>query len=328
MFSLDPAASARLWRVLRDKSFDPYGDSATLDRFLSEAATVLQVLPPDLVSALVAFRTYGSSDDAFVVRGLLPNTVDYGPTPEHWSLRAQAKPSFESELCLAALTTLLGDLFSFSSEHEGNLIQNIVPQKSDPYAQTTYGSATFLEWHVEHAFADMRCDYAALLCLRGDPEAATTISAVRHMHIDEPHRTTLFEPRFLVAPDDEQECGPVEHGPVAVLTGSPEDPFIRLDPLFMTPLDPADHAAAGALAHITECIPDAARQHVLVPGDLMVLDNRRVVHGRTAFTPRFDGTDRWLQKAFVSSSLRRMLVRSRNCRVVDPLVWNATLAGE
>ena len=115
---------------------------------------------------------------------------------------------------------------------------------------------------------------------------------------------------------------------MAVLTGSPEDPFIRLDPPFMTSLDPADHAAAGALAPTTERIPDAAPQHVLVPADLFVLDNHRGVDGRTAFTPRSDGADLWLQKAFVPTSVRRMLVCSRDCRVVEPLGWNAILSGK
>ncbi len=322
LFSLEPAETEALWEVLRAKAFDPYAGPATLERFLVEAATIVQAMPPELVRALVRFRTYGSPDEAIVVRGVLPPDADYGPTPEHWSLRAQHKPSFESEFCLAGVTTLLGDLFSFSSEHEGNLIQNVVPQKADPFAQTTYGSATFLEWHVEHAFADMRSDYTALLCLRGHPEAATTIAPVRDIAIDEPHRSVLFEPRYLVAPDDEQQCGQVQHGPVAVLTGSPEDPFIRLDPLFMRPCDPRDHVAAAALHHVVERVPAAARQHVLIPGDLLVFDNRRVVHGRTAYTPRFDGTDRWLQKGFISCSLRRMLVRSRNTRVIDPLEWN------
>ena len=324
VFSLDGAETESLWAVLRAKAFSPYSGNGALERFLVEAATIVQALPAELIRTLVRFRTYGSPDEAIVVRGLLPPHAEYGPTPAHWSLQAQNKRSFESELCLAGVTTLLGDLFSFNSEHHGNLIQNVVPQEADPFAQTTYGSATFLDWHVEHAFADVRSDYTALLCLRGHPEAATTIAPIRAIPLDEPHRRLLFEARYLVAPDDEQECGVVAHGPVAVLTGSPEDPFIRLDPLFMRPSDPDDGEAAAALRHIVERIPIGARQHVLVPGDLLVFDNRRVVHGRTAFRPRFDGTDRWLQKGFISCSLRRMLVRSRNSRVIDPLEWNRT----
>jgi L-asparagine oxygenase len=49
-----------------------------------------------------------------------------------------------------------------------------------------------------------------------------------------------------------------------------------------------------------------ARRHtavVLEPGDLLVIDNSVAVHGRSPFTPRFDGTDRWLQRTFVVADL-------------------------
>ena len=39
------------------------------------------------------------------------------------------------------------------------------------------------------------------------------------------------------------------------------------------------------------------------PGDLLIIDNTVAVHGRSPFTPRFDGTDRWLQRTFVVSDL-------------------------
>ncbi|MGE0137021.1 MAG: L-asparagine oxygenase, partial [Ilumatobacteraceae bacterium] len=38
-------------------------------------------------------------------------------------------------------------------------------------------------------------------------------------------------------------------------------------------------------------------------GDLLVVDNTVAVHGRSPFLPRFDGTDRWLQRTFVVSDL-------------------------
>jgi L-asparagine oxygenase len=42
---------------------------------------------------------------------------------------------------------------------------------------------------------------------------------------------------------------------------------------------------------------------VLEPGDLLVVDNNVAVHGRSPFTPRFDGYDRWLQRSFVVTDL-------------------------
>ena len=49
----------------------------------------------------------------------------------------------------------------------------------------------------------------------------------------------------------------------------------------------------------------------LEPGDLLIIDNTVAVHGRSPFTPRFDGTDRWLQRTFVVSDLAAERSRPR-----------------
>ena len=36
-------------------------------------------------------------------------------------------------------------------------------------------------------------------------------------------------------------------------------------------------------------------------GDLVIIDNHHIVHGRTAYSPRFDGTDRWLQRVLIGT---------------------------
>lgn len=41
----------------------------------------------------------------------------------------------------------------------------------------------------------------------------------------------------------------------------------------------------------------------LEPGDLLVVDNRRAIHGRSAFPARYDGFDRWLQRMYVARDL-------------------------
>jgi L-asparagine oxygenase len=38
-------------------------------------------------------------------------------------------------------------------------------------------------------------------------------------------------------------------------------------------------------------------------GDLLCIDNRRTVHGRSSFVARYDGFDRWLQRSFVVRDL-------------------------
>jgi hypothetical protein len=43
---------------------------------------------------------------------------------------------------------------------------------------------------------------------------------------------------------------------------------------------------------------------VLRPGDVLVVDNLRAVHGRRSFQARFDGNDRWLRRVSAVRDLR------------------------
>ena len=65
----------------------------------------------------------------------------------------------------------------------------------------------------------------------------------------------------------------------------------------------------------------------LCPGDLLLFDNRRVLHARTPFTARLDGTDRWLRRLYVVPDLwaaRFPKDKEANVRVLDPMQtpWN------
>jgi alpha-ketoglutarate-dependent taurine dioxygenase len=64
-----------------------------------------------------------------------------------------------------------------------------------------------------------------------------------------------------------------------------------------------DGEAEAALQRLAQVVEEHHLSVVLQAGDLLVVDNDVAVHGRSPFTPRFDGTDRWLQRAFVVTDL-------------------------
>ena len=64
-----------------------------------------------------------------------------------------------------------------------------------------------------------------------------------------------------------------------------------------------DEEADDALAEFGRALAAHHDGVVLEPGDLLVIDNDVVVHGRSPFSARFDGTDRWLQRTFVVDDL-------------------------
>jgi alpha-ketoglutarate-dependent taurine dioxygenase len=52
-------------------------------------------------------------------------------------------------------------------------------------------------------------------------------------------------------------------------------------------------------------IDDKTRDIAIEPGDICIIDNRKVVHGRRAFTPQFTGNDRWLKRINITTNLRK-----------------------
>ena len=64
-----------------------------------------------------------------------------------------------------------------------------------------------------------------------------------------------------------------------------------------------DADATAALAALGAAVSRRHASLTLRPGDLLIIDNARAVHGRSPYTPRFDGYDRWLQRTFVLEHL-------------------------
>jgi L-asparagine oxygenase len=56
---------------------------------------------------------------------------------------------------------------------------------------------------------------------------------------------------------------------------------------------------ASALAALNEALQRCAVTVELGSGDVLLIDNRRAVHGRSAFRPAYDGSDRWIQRVLM-----------------------------
>ncbi|MGL5810465.1 MAG: TauD/TfdA family dioxygenase, partial [Nocardioides sp.] len=176
--------------------------------------------------------------------------------------------------------------------------------------QTGHSSEVVLDLHVEDAFHDLRCDNLTLLCLRND-QAATTVVDTGRLDLDSLDLEPLFEPRYLIRPDAEhlrnlREAGQrvPESIPISVLDGDRSAPYIRIDPPYMTAVD-GDGRAARALDDLLELMGKAVIDVETSPGDLIMIDNQRALHGRRPFRARYDGTDRWLRRATTVRDLRR-----------------------
>jgi L-asparagine oxygenase len=230
--------------------------------------------------------------------GLLLSGLEIGaipPTPED-SVGASTRHTLmarQSALLLSSIVHLVG----YRPECRGELVQTLVPVRRHSRRQTSTGSAVDLESHTEQCHnLSTRPDFIALGCLRGDPNASTYLLSARELQrqLTSEAVRLLRDPVFFTRVDGSFIDGGVPdevRGPIPVLSGSWDDPVLTYDEdLMSTPS--ADHQAA--LAAVRDVWMAHRSEIVLHPGDLFILDNSRAIHGRSAFTARWDGVDRWL----------------------------------
>mmetsp|Transcript_48127 Transcript_48127/g.154132 ORF Transcript_48127/g.154132 Transcript_48127/m.154132 type:complete len:234 (+) Transcript_48127:439-1140(+) len=160
--------------------------------------------------------------------------------------------------------------------------------------------------------ADCEPDGFLLLAARGDPghQAKTLVCSNRALAA----RLAPLELAALRRSPIRAECVRSGTGDVSpygmpfyAVEGPEDDPKITLFYIpahreFTHRIVSDDPETQAAYDHAVEIASEICDEVDLQAGDLLVINNARCNHGRTPFTPRLDGTDRWLLKTFVSAS--------------------------
>jgi L-asparagine oxygenase len=285
---------------------NPYSET---EEFLFECEMRADEMPRFIRRSLLEFQVRSNSNGILLLRGLPTDPdLDLVQTPPN-AERSPLKTTHVSERCLAMVGSRLGHLVSYIQEKNGDLFQNLAPVKGREQIQASSGSQIRLQFHRETVFHPYPPEYLLLYCLRPDHDhlAETTYASIHHALplLSAEHREQLFQPAYRTGID--YSFGNLQtikgNGPIMpVLYGNRHDPFLNYDEDLMTALTPE---ADEALAALREAIATVYRGVRLEAGDLLCIDNRRTVHGRSPFTPRYDGFDRWLQRAFVVRDLGR-----------------------
>ncbi|MEY4372101.1 MAG: hypothetical protein RL219_870 [Actinomycetota bacterium] len=273
--------------------------------FASAAGRYGRMLPPEVQDALVDFADESPTAGALLLRNV-PIGAAIPPTPTT-SIDTPPGKDRCSEFMMLAVARRLGQPVGYLPESEGSVVQNICPIASTEDRQVATSSKVDLVLHTEGSYISHKPRYVALLCLRGNPQAATTLATVsdivEYLEQRYPHVIpVLWEPRFRLLVDEtyfEGDESPMS-SPVRVLRGDPAKPILVFDADLMRGDDVEAQAALDAVAEAAAAV---RRGIVLTPGDLLVVDNHRAAHGRSSFAPRYDGTDRWLQRCFVVADI-------------------------
>ncbi|MET8810502.1 arginine beta-hydroxylase, Fe(II)/alpha-ketoglutarate-dependent [Streptomyces sp. NPDC004549] len=308
------------------------GLAATYDtienpELLRRAPVLAKGLPTHLLSFLEEFR-FAEPSALCRISGLDVDEDELGPTPEHWRDSHFDSPAFRQEIFFLLCATALGDVFGWATQQDGRIMHDVLPIKGHENYEIGSNSLQHLSWHTEDAFHPCRGDYVALMCLKNPDSVETVVSTVPDMDWSNVDVDALFEAEFTVMPDNshQPQQGLASSGDPRIdalrersfrliqewndnpqkrplLYGDRSDPYMALDPYHMDPSGWTDRSRQ-AFKQLCEEIERAMKDVVLLPGDLVFIDNFRSVHGRKSFQARYDGSDRWLKRLNITRNLR------------------------
>lgn len=261
-------------------------------------------LSDDLVDFIDDFRLNSNDYGTLLLRGLpigqIPDTPPTGV--------ASAWPELScADRSITMIMSLLGEPIAYADEKEGALIQDVIPVQGCEERQENSGSA-LLEFHIENGFHPHKPSHVGLLGLRGDHLgiAATATASIRRALpllsgvVIDCLRQPLFRIR-LSSSFTADDLPPLRSCAAPILTGHPLRPDLTVD---FHATEPLSKEAESALVLLREAMAQVMVGAVLTPGDLLIVDNRTAAHARTAFTPRYDGHDRWLRRMSCVADLR------------------------
>jgi alpha-ketoglutarate-dependent taurine dioxygenase len=224
---------------------------------------------------------------------------DYAsPTPV--SLTEEYSGPYFGEVVISLVSKVFGTLQSLSHQHNGRPFHDVMPIQAYQQEQTSGSSDVLLEMHTELSFVDVPPEYLMLFCVREDPDrqAETHLFDSRRAisKLDAETYACLSTPNFSFRMDDNATSNEdVSDEPVAIIDG-PSIKLLRFDVDTCIPLSSEAERAAKLLENALLSHKVSVR---LETGQILVVDNKRIVHSRGAFSANYDGKDRWLKRALV-----------------------------
>lgn len=300
-------------RALKDRSLDD-------EELLTEAELAGLRLPRRVLEALGGFRRHGNDAGVLLLRNMPvdltpPATPTDGFLP-HWHELPVAT------FAQLAVASTVGAVIAYADEKHGAIVQDVAPVEGAEKRQENSGTV-YLELHTEDGFHPYKPDFITLMCIRPDHgrTARTVVGAAARALPLLSARTAavLRESRFRLRVSSSFGNGSTDllTGPLPVLSGSATAPDLLAD---FHAMEGIDDEARTALEDIKAAFLATLRGGVLETGDLLVVDNRTALHGRSEFAARHDGTDRWLRRCFAVTDLRSSReARPAGSRVCRPL---------
>lgn len=284
----------------------------------------LNILVPERIQKILRDFSVNGSDNGFlIIKNIKIIDNDLPKTPSGNNLKL-GETTFLSKI-QGLLMSIISELIAYEAEGYGSLYQDIVPIKNMATVQTSSGSNIELEIHTEQAFSKLRPDIISLACLRGDKDAFTYILPVNKIiqNLTEDEINLLYNPLWKTGVDLSFKLNGHEfiegdiRGPLSILNETRDDPKLIFDQDLMEGIIEESHKM---IKKIVDIYYSHRIGHNLKPGEIILLNNNRAVHGRSPFYPKYNGHDRFLIRCFgtfdYDKSLYARLNGSRTIRAI------------
>jgi hypothetical protein len=287
---------------------------ALLSAALAQDAAARLTVEGSNVAALRAFvmsAPYRLLQAAFNPAGLVDTPQDFTPVPDtDGTVAARA-----AALCAHGLLDL--ESVSYGTENRGDLFVNLVTMPGD--SKYAVKSKRALRGHTDAVTFPFRGDDDASIPRIAPSPDLVTLSGLRNpnhvpttaMPLDSilgqlsaQQIAELKLPQFYI--DSQETFVPGMKAVLGrvhvvvdepVLRDTPDGPWIRFSHRSVLATVPGGAADTALSAFVRACAESV--QHVLVaPGDLLLLNNRSALHGRTTVGTDVGGDSRWLLRTY------------------------------
>lgn len=280
--------------------FSGFGDQVFVNPTLS--STHYQDLienadPAPLTPSKISKIKSKLNNDGFVV--ISTDLADFAP-PTPTSLSEHYEGPYYAEAMLALISQTLGSVQILPHQHNGKPFHDIMPMSAFRDEQTSGSSGVMLEMHTELSFVKNPPEYLLLYCIRPDKEGiaethlydsllALTLLSVQHC-------AKLSAPNFQFIFDANATQDNLDQNPDFPIIDKKTSRLLRFD---ADTCRPSDQEAKDAFDALKQTLLINRSSIRLSTGELLLIDNKRMVHSRSPFQARYDGNDRWLKRALV-----------------------------
>jgi L-asparagine oxygenase len=270
------------------------------DRYCEEAALLAAKLPTSVRTQLRRFSLNGAPEGFLVVRNL-PADTETPPRPVDEARHLGERTLVAGAQAIVGQT--VGELVGYEGEGEGRIFQDVVAAPDE--GEDIGGSSA--RPRTERAHSPLRPDFVSVACLSGRFVETTYVLDARTLlkALDHREQGLTREPLWTTRPPGSPgRDSEARVGPLPIIEGSDEDPLIRFDAEVDWGIVPE---AERLRLKIAEVYRQLRTSHTLIPGELLLIDNRRAVFERTVVD---GGSDQFALRAY----LVRDLVKSRCAR--------------